>query len=122
MYQTLAWRAGLAFCFFILPCVYSAAQTPEPDAPVPNAAVQPSRTNTLQVRKPVIINGRPYVPPTAKQQFIGYLKDSYGLPAFAGASVRSLYGQGVGKPEGWGQDWPGYGQRFGSSLAVSAIN
>jgi hypothetical protein len=36
--------------------------------------------------------------------------------------VRSLYGQATDKPDGWGQDWPGYGQRFGTAMAVSAIN
>jgi hypothetical protein len=123
MHQTFARHAGMMFCFFILPCVYTIAQTNEPVAPVPNTAIQLlEKKDSSPSRTPVMINGRPYVRPTAKQQFIGYLKDSYGLPAFGGAIVRSSYAQGVGKPDGWGQDWPGYGQRFGSSLAVSAIN
>ena len=32
------------------------------------------------------------------------------------------YAQGRGKPEDWGQDWPGFGQRFGSASAVTAID
>lgn len=79
-------------------------------------------TGVVPVRAPVMINGRPYVPPTAKIQFIDYLKDTYGLPALARSGFRSLYGQAVGKPDTWGQDWPGYGQRLGTAMAVTAIN
>jgi hypothetical protein len=122
MFRTISRAIGLMFCFF-MPCVFCVAQTPQPDAPMTAAALNSAeKKDMVQTLQPVIINGRPYVRPTAKQQFIAYLKDSYGLPAFAGAGVRSVYAQGVGKPDGWGQDWPGYGQRFGSALAVSAIN
>lgn len=69
-----------------------------------------------------MINGRSYVRPTAEEQFHDYLKDSYGLPALARSSVRALYAQGTGKPEQWGQDWPGFGQRFGTALATAAID
>jgi hypothetical protein len=69
-----------------------------------------------------MINGRPYVRPTQSQQFHDYLRDSYGLPALARTTVRSVIAQGRGKPDAWGQDWPGFGQRFGSSSAVTAIN
>lgn len=70
----------------------------------------------------MIINGRPYARPTAKEQFRDYLKDSYGLPALARVSVRALYAQGTGKPNEWGQDWPGFGQRFGTAAATAAID
>lgn len=70
----------------------------------------------------VSINGRPYLPPTPRQQFVAYLKDTYGLPALASTSVRSLYAQYRGKPEEWGQDAEGFGQRFGSASAVTAID
>jgi len=69
-----------------------------------------------------MVNGRPYVRPTAKDQFEDYLKDSYGVPGMARSFVRSLYAQARDKPDGWGQDWPSYGQRFGSSFAVTTIN
>jgi hypothetical protein len=75
------------------------------------------------VTKPVVmINGRPYMRPTGHQQFIDYLKDSYGLPALASTSARALYAQGTGKPQEWGQDWPGFGQRFGTAAATTAID
>jgi len=69
-----------------------------------------------------MLNGRPYVPPTPKQQFDDYVKNTYGLPALTSTSIRAAVAQGRGKPEGWGQDWPGFGQRFGSAAAVTAID
>ena len=70
----------------------------------------------------VMINGRPYVHPTPKEQFKGYVQDTYEWPALARTSVRAVIAQGRGKPDEWGQDWPGFGQRFGSASAVTAIN
>jgi hypothetical protein len=68
------------------------------------------------------INGRPYDQPSHKDQFFDYLRDSYGLPALARVSVRTLYEEARGKPSGWGQDFPGFAQRFGSNVAITAIN
>ena len=120
MHRSLVRRAALLSC--LLGAGYSLAQTAMPDAPVAN----PPPTALLKANgtaiKPVMINGRPYVRPTNRQQFIGYLKDSYGLPALEGATFRATYSQIRGKPDGWDQDWTGYGQRFGSAMAVSAIN
>lgn len=73
-------------------------------------------------RTPEMLNGRPYVPPTPKQQFDDYVRNTYGLPALEFTGVRALVAQGRGKPETWGQDWPGFGQRFGSAAAVTAID
>ena len=102
-----------------------AAQIPSSPVIVPPAPLSagPS-TQPLRNSKntPVIINGRPYVRPTAREQFIDYLKDTYGLPALARTSARALYAQGTDKPDQWGQDWPGFGQRFGSASAVTAID
>jgi hypothetical protein len=123
MPPTLARRAAPIVYLLTLACGPAWGQTSPPEAPAPNL-ITPSLTarSSAPAANAVTINGRPYVRPTAKQQFTDYLKDSYGLPAFAGAGVRSAFGQIRQKPEGWGQDWPGYGQRFGSSLAVGAIN
>lgn len=81
----------------------------------PVSTVQP-------VKAPVIINGRPYVRPTPREQFRDYLSDSYGWPALARTSARALYAQGRGKPDEWDQDWPGFGQRFGSASATTVID
>jgi hypothetical protein len=71
---------------------------------------------------PVMINGRPYKRPTAKEQFDDYARNTYGWPALAFTSVRAGVAQVRGKPEDWGQDWPGFGQRFGSAGAVTVID
>jgi len=71
---------------------------------------------------PVMINGRPYERPTPREQFKDYLRDTYGLPALARTSARAAYAQGVGKPEQWGEDWQGFGQRFGSASATTVID
>jgi len=96
-----------------------------PDAPVP--ALHRRRELTAQEKEAQLIaalgaiNGRPYDQPTHKSQFIEYLRDSYGLPAFARATARSLYEEGRGKPSGWSQDFPGFAQRMGSNAAINAI-
>lgn len=69
-----------------------------------------------------IVNGRPYVKPNEHMLVADYLHDTYGLPGIARTTVRALYSEGRGKPTGWGTDAAGFGQRFGSSAAVTAIN
>ncbi len=68
------------------------------------------------------INGRPYEPPSYKVQFHDYLRDSYGWPAMVRSTVRALYSEGQDGPSGWGQDFPGFSQRFGSNVAITAID
>jgi hypothetical protein len=68
------------------------------------------------------VNGVKYDQPSVKDQFLDYLRDSYGLPAFARSTVRSLYEEGTDKPSGWGQDFPGFMQRIGSNAAITAID
>jgi hypothetical protein len=91
-----------------------ATQNPETQR-LPGAPDKPKDQRT-------IVNGRPYQRPTPKEQFDYYMKDTYGLPALARTSVRVAIAQGRDKPEQWGQDWPGFGQRFGSSSAVTVID
>jgi hypothetical protein len=82
----------------------------------------PLDPNAPKAKRLVIINGRPYLPPTQHELFINYLNDSYGLTAFANSTVRATYSEIRETPSGWGTDFPGYAQRFGSAVAVSAIN
>jgi hypothetical protein len=104
----------------------AAAQTsqrpPVPDAPQP--VVHPLKVrDPNELREvPAVVNGRPYAPPTQRQYFVDYLRDSYGLPAFARTGVRTLYNFGLDQPKGWGQDFPGFMQRFGSNVAITAID
>jgi hypothetical protein len=105
------------------PAVIDVPEAPANAAPVSSSAMPAlSVVPVKPVNTPVMINGRPYVRPTPKEQFIDYLKQSYGWPALAGTAARSAYAQARGKPEAWGQDWPGFGQRFGSAGAVTAID
>ena len=103
--------------------VQSPAQGPQPRASVP----------TLHTRAPggavgsntaglPTVNGRPYQRPTLREQFRDYLRDSYGGPAFVRSGVRTLYAEATDKPSGWGQDPPGFMQRFGSNVAITAID
>lgn len=124
----LGWAAG-----FELAAVSCVAQAPVasptspinvPEAPAKTAAPFGSNVETPSkpVKAPVMINGRSYVRPTPKEQFHDYLRDTYEWPGLARTSVRAVYAQGRGKPEEWGQDWPGFGERFGSSAATTAID
>ena len=76
----------------------------------------------LRVSRLAIVNGRPYEPPTPREQFVDYLKDSYGWPALGRTTVRALYSEARDKPEEWGQDFPGFMQRFGAGAGINAIN
>ena len=101
----------------------TAPQTPMPDAPQP--VVHPLRVrdpNAVREPQPAIINGRPYQRPTQREFFTDYLRDSYGLPAFTRSTVRTLYNFSLDQPSGWGQDFPGFMQRFGSNVAITAID
>ncbi|WP_263382676.1 hypothetical protein [Granulicella arctica] len=104
-------------CLSLVLCGFRAfGQQSLPEAPAPALVQHPSSQSA------VIINGRPYKHPTHKEQLRDYLRDSYGLPAFGRSTVRAVFAQGTQKPAQWGQDWPGFGQRFGSSVAITAIN
>jgi hypothetical protein len=103
------------------------AQTQLPEAPAPVTApatrtLLPAATGIKPSRPMAMVNGRPYVKPTSREQFNYYVRDTYWWPGMARSMARALYGQGIGKPEEWGQDWPGFGQRVGTSLATTAIN
>lgn len=93
----------------------------QPDAPQP-ATVTLASLPPAPAPHLAMVNGRPYVRPSKKDQFIDYFKDTYGIPGMSRSSVRSLYEQARFKPDGWGQDWPGFGQRFASNVAITAIN
>ena len=76
----------------------------------------------LRISKLAIINGRPYDQPSNREIFKDYFQDSYGLPAMARTTVRTSYAQARGKPTGWGSDFAGFMQRFGSNAAITAID
>jgi hypothetical protein len=123
-------------------CAGTFGQTPAGAPPTPPDAPQPQNNQTgqnkplgprpamtpaqeaeaLRISKLAIINGKPYDQPSTKDTLIDYAKDTYLLPALARNTARALYGQAVDGPAGWGQDFPGFMQRFGSAYAITAIN
>ena len=123
---SLRTRNGALVCLLIIVAVARCSaqdRVPLPPAPPPSQEQQIlNQLEEARLKKQAIVNGRPYVRPTHHEQFIDYLKDSYGLPALASSVARSLYGQATDKPDSWGQDWPGYGQRLGTAMAVTAID
>jgi hypothetical protein len=90
-----------------------AQRTPLPSAPQPQ--LKPGD-------KLAFINGRPYQQPTRKELFHNYLESIYGPWGVTSTTVRALYAEARGKPKGWGTDAAGFGQRYGSAEAVTAIN
>ena len=125
--RAFAWtmaRLAIAVILATVAVARNHAQVAVPAAPAngPAPASANGAAHPVKPDLPAIINGRPYARPSRKDQFEDYLRDSYGLPAIARTTVRSLYGQSLDKPTGWGQDWAGYGQRFGSSSATTVIN
>jgi hypothetical protein len=101
-----------------------APASPLPPAPTlqQHAPQTPEEKEAARTAAFARINGRPYIQPTHKEQFRDYLRDSYGLPALARSTVRTLYEEARGKPSGWGQDFPGFSQRFASNVAITAID
>ena len=70
----------------------------------------------------VIVNGRPYRKPTRREDFNAYRHDMIGPRPFIGAAIRSGIEQARDVPIGWGQDFPGYIQRYGSAYGEAAID
>lgn len=89
--------------------------------PAPKAPTADNPATAVILDQPTIINGRPYVRPTRKDQFRDYLRDSYGLPALARTVASAAYAQAVDDPACWDQNWRGFGQRLGPSAANTAI-
>jgi hypothetical protein len=69
-----------------------------------------------------IVNGLPYLRPSQHDTFVDYARDTYGLPALLRTSIRAGYAQARDLPTQWTQDWPGFGDRFGSSAGITIIS
>jgi hypothetical protein len=112
----------------VLPALGAGAQTTLPDAPSAHPLkTRPEQTHAeaaeaLRRSKLPYVNGMPYEQPSARDLTRYYFKDTYLLEGQARTTVRALYSEARGKPTGWGTDFPGFMQRFGSGEAVTAIN
>ncbi len=85
-------------------------QTPEEEA------------EALRISKLAKINGVPYDDPSEADIFHDYVRDTYGLAALGRTTARALYAEARGRPTDWGTDAAGFGQRFGSSAAITVIS
>jgi hypothetical protein len=86
-----------------------------------SAASSADAAEALRISKLAIINGRPYDQPSAHDQFIDYLNDSYGLPAMGKSAARALYSQAQDKPVEWDEDFTGFMQRYGAAAVTTAL-
>jgi len=69
-----------------------------------------------------MVNGRPYHFPTPGEQAVALRHELIGARPLVHAAIRSGIQQGRGTPAGWGEDFPGYLQRFGSAYGEAAID
>jgi len=89
--------------------------------PAPDSTFSPPDP-TLPTATLPIVNGRPYRKPTPHQVLHAYENDLIGVRPVLHAAVRAGIEQIRPNPVGWGQDFPGYLQRFGSAYGEAAID
>ena len=90
------------------------------NAPLPNAP-----STTIQALPPPpqnTVNGRYYRRPTRHEDLLAYRRELIGPRPFISAAIRSAIEQSRPRPIGWGQDFPGYLQRYGSAYSEFAID
>jgi len=96
----------------------AAAQTTFPSIPAP----LPEAPSAVLYAPTSQVNGRPYRKPTRREDLIAYRHELIGARPFISAAIRSGIEQARTVPTGWGQDFPGYAQRYGSAYAEFAID
>ncbi|MBZ5521625.1 MAG: hypothetical protein LAP21_05140 [Acidobacteriia bacterium] len=100
----------------ILPPLATAQSGDNPRAPSSTTdAPSPAKTNP----EPVVVT---YTRPTERTKLRNYAFDMFGPYPIASAAVTAGIGQTNNAPPEWKQGAEGYGKRFGSSFAISAIN
>ena len=63
----------------------------------------------------------PYVRPTAKKRFIGYVNGMFGPIALGKNAATAGISTWRNSPEEWGDKWEGFGRRFASNVGKSII-
>jgi hypothetical protein len=89
---------------------------PLPDAPLPALTAPEAPDDTT------FVNGRIYHKPTRREDMRAYEHEMFGTRAFLGAGIRAGFEQIKPVPIGWGQDFPGYIQRYGSAFGEFDID
>jgi hypothetical protein len=75
-----------------------------------------------RLRNLPLVNGAAYDQPSNRELARNYFHDTYGFTGAINTTIRALYSEARGKPTGWGTDFPGFAQRYGSAAAITAIN
>jgi hypothetical protein len=97
--------------------MHAAAQFSGPPAmPLPDAP------SAVLYSGQTMVNGRPYHKPTRHDDLVAYRQELFGPRPFIAAGVRAGIEQLRTVPTGWGQDFPGYLQRYGSAYGEQSIN
>lgn len=89
-----------------------------PEAPTPQRGGPKLETYAPTV----MVNGNPYRFPTPKEQFQVYEHELLSTRSVFHAAIRAGFEQIKPTPAGWGQDFPGYMQRFGDAYGEAAIS
>lgn len=88
--------------------VAQVASTNLPDAPAPHRSVfKPASPS--------------YSPPTQRERFRNYVRQTYGLMSILEAGAHAGIAQARNNPSEWPQGAEGYGDRFGSAIGEIAI-
>jgi len=100
------------------PSAYAALpEAPQPPTPpAPRPAPQPPGP------VPVLFYTSSYDPPTHGDSFHAYVMEIIGPRPFLSAGISAGIEQARNLPKGWGQDFPGYLQRYASAYSESAID
>jgi hypothetical protein len=100
--------------------VFIAAFSPLASA---QTASLPNAPSVVEYRRAgTMADGQLYRKPTAREDLRAYEHDLIGPRAFIAAAIRSGIEQIRPVPIGWGQDFPGYAQRYGSAYGEEAID
>ena len=100
-----------------------AAEWPQaPSAMLQAAAPAATPAGTEPAAAFVMVNGRPYHKPSRREDFRAYVHELVGPRPFIAAAVRGGIEQARDLPVGWGQDFPGYVQRYGSAFGEAGID
>jgi hypothetical protein len=107
---------------FTGPSALESASSPGPYAGLPEAPSAVLFTPGAPPPDPTFVNGRAYHKPTRREDLRAYEHELIGPRPFLSAAIRSAIEQVRPVPIGWGQDFPGYLQRYGSAYAEFAID
>ena len=122
---------GTVFLFVVNPAVAQQEPTPKqlPEAPAPKQGpISPKHDNPLQTTFEILGRRSIFFPDLAtspgplstKQKFELFASKSVAPSRFLTSALGAGIGQARDSLAGYGEEWGGYGKRFGSSIATGA--